>query len=310
VRGNGMRSGLSEREQRFLDVVRDCAERNYTPSNAELLERTGASSVSALEVIKSALLRRGLLRDSSTEPLGVEIAPFDELPPPERKEIAPERLVLWERALRFIWEYKQKHRSSPNYKEIGHAVGRSNESVSRLMNRLLEDGYIHRARNVPRSIELTSKAFQLLGLPPPGSLPEPTAYVPLLGRIAAGLPSEARQSDEGGLLLPSEVIGQKATDELFLLRVDGPSMTEAGILDGDVVLVHRVTTVSNGDIVAVMLDAPIGGESVGTTVKRYRLEGDSAWLVPAHPSFEPIRANHAEIQGKVIALLRWPMSSP
>jgi repressor LexA len=333
ISGEHVSDELNEQERRFLDVVARSQSSDYVPSNEELLQETGVTSVSALNVLKRNLTRRRFLRRNSDTPLGIAIVRRDDLASPlplssptetqPKSGTAsglhssvswrdPERRRQQQRlALEFIHKFQQEHSSSPSYDEIGEAVNLlSKESVSRLMEGLQEARFIRRDKNAPRKIELTPRAHSLLGLLS-NDLPQAASgYVPLLGRIVAGKPTETMQNDEGGLLLPPEIIGSNKVDDLFLLRVDGHSMTEAGVLHGDVVLVHRVTTVSNGDLVAALLRESVGGESPGTTVKRYVREDDQVWLKPAHPAFEPINGDQAEVQGKVIALLRWPLGAP
>lgn len=329
-----MSDELNEQERRFLDVVARSQSSDYVPSNEELLQETGVTSVSALNVLKHNLTRRRFLRRNLDAPLGIEIVRRDDLASPlplssttgtqPKSGTAsglhssvswrdPERRRSQQRlALEFVHKFQQEYSSSPSYREIGEAVNLSSgESVSRLMEGLQDAGFIRRDKNAPRKIELTPRAHSALGLLS-NDLPQAApVYVPLLGRIVAGKPTEAIQDDdEGGLFLPPEIMGLNNADDLFLLRVDGPSMTEAGVLHGDVVLVHRVTTVSNGDLVAALLSESVGGESPGTTVKRYVLENDQVWLKPAHPAFDPINGDQAEVQGKVIALLRWPLGAP
>lgn len=324
---------LHEQERRFLGVLARSLSSDYVPTNEELLQETGVTTVSALNVLKESLTRRGLLRANPDTPLGLEIVPRADSASPRplrssndkqlgsgivsgsRSSVSsrdPERRRIQQRlTLAFIHKYQQEHPYSPSYGEIGKAVNLSSkESVSRLMEALQDAKLIRRDKNAPRKIELTPRAHSILGLLS-NELPQPApVYVPLLGQIVAGKPAEAIQNDEGGLVLPPEIMGPNNPDELFLLRVNGPSMTEAGILEGDVVLVHRVTSVSNGDLVAALLRESVSGESPGTTVKRYVREEDQVWLMPAHPAFEPINGDQAEVQGKVIALLRWPLGAP
>ncbi|HET6214599.1 MAG TPA: transcriptional repressor LexA, partial [Micromonosporaceae bacterium] len=120
------------------------------------------------------------------------------------------------------------------------------------------------------------------------------AYVPVVGRIAAGGPILAEQAIEDVFPLPRELVGEGT---LFLLQVKGDSMLDAAICDGDWVVVRQQPTANNGDIVAAMLD----GEA---TVKTYRRRERHVWLMPQNPAFEPIPGDHATILGRVVAVLR------
>jgi repressor LexA len=328
-----MGQGLNENERHVLDYLQTCLESHYLPPNEELIQQTGVGSVSALEIIKKKLRHLGYIRDNPDSLLGIELLRNSDgslastLKPSTQLKTEPlavpyvgspatrsdpeRRRHQQKRAVEFIYNHQQKFGSSPSYDEIGQGVGLlSKESVSRLVKALQEAGYIRRKKYRAREIVLTPNAYALLGLSSPGLPQAPLAYVPMLGEIAAGRPSEVKRYDDVGLLLPPEITGRNNVDELFLLRVDGHSMTEASVLDSDVVLVHRVTVVSNGDLIAAWLPQPMGGESTGATVKRYRREGNRVWLMPAHPAFEPIDGNRAEILGKVIALMRWPLGAP
>ena len=120
------------------------------------------------------------------------------------------------------------------------------------------------------------------------------AYVPVLGRIAAGGPILAEQAVEDVFPLPREIVGEGT---LFLLQVKGDSMLDAAICDGDWVVVRQQPEANNGEIVAAMLE----GEA---TVKTYRFREGHVWLMPQNPAFEPIPGDDASILGKVVAVLR------
>jgi repressor LexA len=118
--------------------------------------------------------------------------------------------------------------------------------------------------------------------------------VPLVGRIAAGVPITAEQQVEEIFPLPRQVVGD---GELFLLLVSGDSMIDAAICDGDWVVVRQQPTANNGDIVAAMLD----GEA---TVKVFRQRDGHTWLLPRNSNYEPILGDEAQVLGKVVAVLR------
>ena len=121
-----------------------------------------------------------------------------------------------------------------------------------------------------------------------------TAHVPMVGRIAAGIPITAEQQIEDVMPLPRQLVGK---GELFMLRVVGDSMIDAAICDGDWVVVRQQQDAENGDIVAAMLDDE-------ATVKVFRQRDGHTWLLPRNSAFEPIVGDHAQIVGKVVAVLR------
>ncbi len=189
----------------------------------------------------------------------------------------------------------------PSMREIGDSAGlASPSSVAHQLSALERKGFLRRDPNRPRAIEviepgLTSES----GTSPQSALAamqsRPTAaLVPLIGRIAAGGPILAEQSIEDVFPLPRQLVGE---GELFLLKVVGDSMVEAAICDGDWVVVRQQSTAENGDIVAAQLD----GEA---TVKTLRRNGAEVWLLPQNTSYHAIDGRHAEILGKVTAVLR------
>ncbi|MET1018930.1 MAG: transcriptional repressor LexA, partial [Microterricola sp.] len=134
----------------------------------------------------------------------------------------------------------------------------------------------------------------------PSSTPEnetpvdSAAMVPMVGRIAAGIPITAEQQVEEVFPLPRQLVGN---GDLFMLKVVGESMIDAAICDGDWVVVRAQKTAENGEIVAAMLDNE-------ATVKVFRQRDGHTWLLPRNSNFEPILGDYAEILGKVVAVLR------
>ena len=120
------------------------------------------------------------------------------------------------------------------------------------------------------------------------------ALVPLVGRIAAGVPITAEQQVEEIFPLPRQLVGK---GELFMLKVSGESMIDAAICDGDWVVIRSQGTAENGEIVAAMLDDE-------ATVKTFRRRDGHVWLLPRNSAFEPILGDDATILGKVVAVLR------
>jgi repressor LexA len=183
----------------------------------------------------------------------------------------------------------------PSVREIGEAVGlTSTSSVAYQLKALERKGYLRRDHNRPRAIGVLppdADAAQLAS----DDTPVPTpAYVPVLGRIAAGGPILAEQAVEDVFPLPKEIVGEGS---LFLLKVAGDSMINAAIADDDWVVVRQQSVADNGEIVAAMID----GEA---TVKTYKLRDGHVWLLPQNDAYEPIPGDEATILGKVVAVLR------
>jgi repressor LexA len=198
--------------------------------------------------------------------------------------------------LDFIREWVEGHGYPPSVREIGEAVGLvSPSSVAYQLKELEKKGYLRRDPNRPRAVDVRQPSELSPEEEEAARAARPTpAFVPVLGRIAAGGPILAEQAIEDVFPLPRELVGE---GNLFLLRVKGDSMVEAAICDGDWVVVRQQDTADGGDIVAAMLD----GEA---TVKTYRRRGGHVWLMPQNEAFEPIPGDDASILGRVVAVLR------
>ncbi|MEU4802468.1 transcriptional repressor LexA [Actinosynnema sp. NPDC023587] len=180
----------------------------------------------------------------------------------------------------------------PSVREIGEAVGlTSTSSVAHQLRALERKGFLRRDPNRPRAVGVLPAEI-VTGVDP-ASRPTP-AYVPMLGRIAAGGPILAEESIEDVFPLPREIVGE---GEVFLLRVVGDSMVDAAITDGDWVVVRQQPTAENGDVVAAMID----GEA---TVKTFKRRDGHVWLLPHNSAYQPILGDEASILGKVVAVLR------
>jgi repressor LexA len=216
----------------------------------------------------------------------------------------PDHVLTWRqrKVLQVIRESVQRRGYPPSMREIGEAVGlTSTSSVSYQLSTLQSKGYLRRDAGRPRTVEVRLPGH-------PAVRPEPdidddapmdiasqeAAYVPLVGRIAAGGPILAEESIEDIFPLPRQIVGE---GNLFLLKVVGDSMINAAIADGDWVVVRQQPVAENGDIVAAMLD----GEA---TVKTFKRSADHIWLMPHNPAYTPIPVDEAEILGKVVAVLR------
>jgi repressor LexA len=182
----------------------------------------------------------------------------------------------------------------PSMREIGDAVGLSSlSSVTHQLNQLELSGYLRRDPNRPRALEV------LIDLPSSTESDSTTpigdaAMVPLVGRIAAGIPITADQQVEEVFPLPRQLVGK---GDLFMLKVVGDSMIDAAICDGDWVVVRQQNVAENGEIVAAMLDSE-------ATVKVFRQRDGHTWLLPQNSAYEPIIGDDATLLGKVVAVLR------
>ncbi|MDN5686231.1 MAG: transcriptional repressor LexA [Brachybacterium sp.] len=188
------------------------------------------------------------------------------------------------------------HGYPPTMREIGDAVGlTSSSSVSHQLQALERKGFLRRDPKRPRAMEVVmpEEDDAPAPVPAPDISPE-SVTVPLVGRIAAGVPITAEEQVEDVFTLPSRLVGD---GNLFLLQVVGDSMIDAAICDGDWVVVRSQRSAEKGEIVAAMID----GEA---TVKTFVQRDDHVWLMPHNPAFAPILGDHAEILGKVVAVLR------
>jgi repressor LexA len=216
------------------------------------------------------------------------------LPDPEDVEegLSPRQ----QQVLEVIRAWVDRFGYPPSVREIGEAVGlTSTSSVSHQLRTLQRKGYLRRDANRPRAVGvLTAAAEHAARIGRTESeMPKP-AYVPVVGRIAAGGPVLAEQSIEDVFPLPKDIVGE---GEVFLLKVAGDSMIEAAITDGDWVAVRQQPTANNGEIVAAMID----GEA---TVKTFKRKSGHVWLLPHNEAYEPINGDDATILGKVVAVLR------
>ncbi len=212
-----------------------------------------------------------------------------------------------QRVLAHIKDSIEKRGYPPSMREIGEAVGlTSSSSVSHQLRVLEEKGFLKRDPNRPRALEVflpeVMAARRSIGAADVSSYDEtgigdtvtPTAYVPMVGRIAAGGPILAEESVEDVFALPKQLVGDGT---LFLLEVRGDSMIEAAICDGDYVVVKQQQHAENGEIVAALID----GEA---TVKTFQRRDGQVWLLPRNDNYAPIDGTHASILGRVTAVLR------
>lgn len=199
------------------------------------------------------------------------------------------------RVLEVIRDSVERRGYPPSMREIGEAVGlTSTSSVAHQLATLQRKGYLRRDANRPRAVEVTLPGDAHVDATGEGDARPTPAYVPVVGRIAAGGPILAEQVVEDVFPLPRQLVGD---GQLFLLQVKGDSMIDAAIADGDWVVVRQQPTADNGDIIAAMID----GEA---TVKTYRRRDGHVWLLPRNDVYEPIPGDHATVLGRVTAVLR------
>jgi repressor LexA len=186
----------------------------------------------------------------------------------------------------YIRKYAAKYGYPPTVREIGKAVGlHSSSTVHAHLANLEKIGLLRRDPTKPRAIELlvgrARKAMKPAGLP-------------LVGQVAAGQPVLAEERIEDYLDVP-DVIGGTGGD--YILRVKGDSMRDAGILEGDYVVVRPSPTADDGEIVVAMIEDE-------ATVKRFFREADGVRLMPENDAYEPIKTTEAQLLGKVVGMFR------
>lgn len=196
----------------------------------------------------------------------------------------------------FIRAYQQEKGYPPSVREMAAAVGLSSPSTVHAHLSALEDhGLIKRDKTKPRALEVfeqdgtSVKTAEVRAMPDRGSV-----SLPLVGRVAAGMPILAEQNVEDTFTLPTEIVTDSSS---FVLEVHGNSMVNVGIYNGDYIVVREQKSAMNGEIVIAMID----GEA---TVKTFYKEHGRVRLQPENDAMEPIFATNPTILGKVVALLR------
>lgn len=212
----------------------------------------------------------------------------------EQKLTQRQRAVL--DAIRTLRESKDM---PPTLREIAEAVGlKSVASAKYQIDQLKAMGYLEQRDNISRGISLNSQGTNATDAVGTSNTSNVVAgnfkQYPLLGKIAAGVPLLAEENIEDRIMLPESLVGK---GDIFLLRVQGQSMIDAAIMDGDLIAVRQQATADNNDIVAALVDD-------SATVKVFKQADGHTWLLPRNPAFEPILGDHAQIMGKVTAVLR------
>ncbi len=187
----------------------------------------------------------------------------------------------------FIKRYSATHGYPPTVRDIGRAIGlTSSSTVHAHLANLEKVGLLRRDPTKPRAIELlVDKAKRVVGAP---------GKLPLVGRVAAGQPLLAEENVDDWVDVPAIAGGGEGE---YVLKVTGESMRDAGILDGDYVVVHRQEGANDGEIVVALLEDE-------ATVKRFYRESDHIRLQPENPAMEPIRSPDVQVLGRVVGVCR------
>lgn len=189
--------------------------------------------------------------------------------------------------LEYIKEVTLSRGYPPTVREIGESVGlKSSASVHAHLATLEKKGFIRRDPAKPRAIEIVDDEFALHR--------KEYAQVPIVGRVAAGEPLLAEENITDYFPLPVEML---PNDQIFMLIVKGDSMINAGIFDGDKVIVRQKNSAQNGDLVVALIED-------GATVKTFYHEGDHIRLQPENPDYDPIIVKDVAILGEVIGVFR------
>ena len=214
--------------------------------------------------------------------------------------------------LLFIHDRIKETGVSPSFDEMKDALNLASKSgIHRLITALEERGFIRRLANRARALEVVKLPESATPTAPPGGRQsfKPSVIpgrmtseaandtLPVLGKITAGVPIAAIQHEQDRITVPTDLAD---SDEHFALQVEGESMIDAGIHDGDLIILKRTDTASNGDIVVALIDEE------EATLKRLRRKGDSVALEAANPAFETriFGPDRVRVQGRLVALIR------
>ena len=205
-------------------------------------------------------------------------------------QLSPKQTRIYE----FILSFTEQNGYPPSVREIGKAVGlKSPSTVHFHLKRLEAAGYIEKGRGKGRAIALANRREEPEAVSSEPECPPLPDRVPIVGNVAAGNPILAEECIEDYLAFDT---GGRP-EEYFALHVRGDSMINAGILDGDLVVVRQQAAANNGEIVVALL----GDEA---TVKRFSRRNQHVWLLPENEDYQPIDGTHARILGRVAAVIR------
>lgn len=189
--------------------------------------------------------------------------------------------------LTFVQRYAEAHGYPPSVREIGQALGlTSSSTVHSHLSALEKKGFLRRDPSKPRALEVLRDEHEI---PPKKVVP-----IPIIGRVTAGQPILAQQNIEDYFPLPTDFVH---ADECFILQVRGDSMINAGICDGDLLVVRQQQVANNGDIVVARLEDE-------ATVKRFFKEADRVRLQPENSTMQPIYSQDVAIEGIAFAVIR------
>lgn len=199
----------------------------------------------------------------------------------------------------YICSYTKERGYPPSVREIGAAVGLASPSTVHMHLKVLQErGFIKRDSKKPRTIEVVSdQPSDTSGeklVAPTQDASANVMHLPLVGQVAAGTPILAEQNVEETLTLPTSIVGDASS---FILRVHGESMINAGIFDGDYIVVKEQSDAHDGEIVVALIDD-------SATVKTFYRESDRVRLQPENDTMEPIYVTNPTILGRVTALIR------
>jgi repressor LexA len=210
---------------------------------------------------------------------------------------SPQLTARQQEIWQFLVDYVDRHGYPPTVREIGEAVGLASPStVHAHLANLERAGLLRRDPTKPRALDLIGHRREPRAAEPVAEVE--AAKLPLLGQIAAGGPLLAEENIDERMAVP-EPLGRKAD---FLLRVKGESMVNAGILDGDIVVVQRTQDARNGEIVVALVGDDESADEA--TVKTFYREGNRVRLQPENDSLEPIYADFVQILGRVTGVFR------
>lgn len=205
----------------------------------------------------------------------------------KEKPLSPPQQMIYD----FIVEFQKGHGYPPSVREICKGVGLSSTStVHGHLTRLERKGFLHRDPSKPRAVAIPALQNQR----------RDQVSVPIVGRVTAGAPILAQEDIQGYIALPA---GFVSCENSFVLTVRGESMIDAGILDGDHIIVEPHPNAENGEIIVALLNDEVSGES-SATVKRFFKEKNRFRLQPENANMDPIYCNEVRIIGKVVGLLR------
>jgi repressor LexA len=198
-----------------------------------------------------------------------------------------------EKLLQFISDFQNKSNVTPSFDEMKDGLGlKSKSGIHRILSALEERGYIRKLNNRARAIEIIKYPNNKTEYPNSNSIP-----IPILGKIAAGHPIEAISDNTNYLDIPQSLLGK---GEYFLLEVEGDSMINAGIFDGDQVIIEKRNDAKNGEIVVALID------NNEATLKRIYKRGQQLALQPENPNFKTViyGPDRVQIQGILKQLIR------